>query len=116
MQIEKRLAEKNDKIERLNKSKRVLTTTLKLRNAKSQVLTPQNASPSRSLSLGRSMDLDKPLFNYKSIMCPLKDKCPDDVRPRWPNTETKSISKLGRTCPYAHHYSELHFPYFIAVL
>ncbi len=116
MKIEKKIEEKTEKIYRLQKSKRALTTTLKSGLSRSQVLasasvaaTPKEAS---RFSLSRhSIDSDRPLFSYKSIMCPLGSRCPDDVRPRWPNTETKSISKLGRTCPYAHHYSELHFVY-----
>ena len=47
---------------------------------------------------------------YRSIMCPLKDKCPKDMRPRWPTSNTKSITKFGEQCPYAHHLMELKFP------
>jgi hypothetical protein len=43
-------------------------------------------------------------------MCPLRDKCPNDIRPRWPTSNTKSITKFGETCPYAHHPMELRFP------
>jgi hypothetical protein len=60
---------------------------------------------------------------YKSIMCPLKyaylhliiiifrENCPDEVRPRWPISNKKTITKFGKKCPYAHHPSELRFPY-----
>lgn len=61
--------------------------------------TSQDVSPRHSVGV------------YKSMMCPLREKCPDDVRPRWPNSEVKSVSELGKKCPYAHHYSELHFKY-----
>ena len=43
-------------------------------------------------------------------MCPLKEKCPSDKRPRWPTSNTKSITKFGSDCPYAHHQMELRFP------
>lgn len=47
---------------------------------------------------------------FRSIMCPLKEKCPRDMRPRWPTSNTKSITKFGEECPYAHHMMELKFP------
>lgn len=47
---------------------------------------------------------------FRSIMCPLKDKCPRDMRPRWPTSNTKSITKFGAECPFAHHPMELKFP------
>jgi hypothetical protein len=47
---------------------------------------------------------------YKTIMCPLKDKCPHDIRPRWPTSNTKAITKFGKDCPFAHHPMELKFP------
>ncbi len=42
-------------------------------------------------------------------MCPLKENCPNDIRPRWPQSEFRSINKLGQECPYAHHIYELKF-------
>ena len=47
---------------------------------------------------------------FRSIMCPLKEKCPRDQRPRWPTSNTKSNTKFGDDCPYAHHQMELKFP------
>ena len=47
---------------------------------------------------------------FRSIMCPLREKCPRDARPRWPTSNTKSITKFGEECPYAHHPMELKFP------
>jgi len=47
---------------------------------------------------------------FRSIMCPLKDKCPGDMRPRWPTSNTKAKTKFGEQCPYAHHQMELKFP------
>lgn len=44
---------------------------------------------------------------YRTIMCPLKDKCPKDMRPRWPTSNTKSKTKFGEQCPFAHHPMEL---------
>ena len=46
---------------------------------------------------------------YKSMMCPLKDRCPGDIRPRWPMSNTTAHTKMGSKCPYAHHPSELYF-------
>ena len=43
-------------------------------------------------------------------MCPLREKCPKDMRPRWPTSNTKSITKFGEECPFAHHQMELKFP------
>jgi len=42
-------------------------------------------------------------------MCPLKDKCVDDIRPRWPVSNRKTISTFGEKCEYAHHTFELKF-------
>ena len=47
---------------------------------------------------------------YKTIMCPLKEKCKNDNRPRWPKSATFNFQQMGETCPYAHHVSELKFP------
>jgi hypothetical protein len=51
---------------------------------------------------------DKILF--RTIMCPLREKCPKDMRPRWPTSNTKSVTKFGEECPFAHHQMELKFP------
>lgn len=32
------------------------------------------------------------------------------MRPRWPTSNTKSITKFGEECPFAHHPMELKFP------
>ena len=57
------------------------------------------------------LDSSKPeKILYRSIMCPLKDKCPRDQRPRWPTSNTKAVTKFGQECPYAHHPMELRFP------
>jgi len=45
----------------------------------------------------------------KTLMCPLGDHCSEDIRPRWPNTNTKTISKFGSKCEFAHHVFELKF-------
>lgn len=47
----------------------------------------------------------------KSHMCPLRDQCPDDIRPRWPNNDNKTILPFGSKCPFAHHVFELKFKY-----
>lgn len=47
---------------------------------------------------------------FRTIMCPLKDKCPKIKKPRWPTSNTKSFTKFGEECPFAHHPSELQFP------
>lgn len=43
-------------------------------------------------------------------MCPLKNSCPKYLGPRWPASNQKSTTKLGKDCPYAHHLMELTFP------
>lgn len=47
---------------------------------------------------------------FKSIMCPLGDRCPKDNRARWPKSGTKTVTPFGDKCLYAHHYHELEFP------
>jgi hypothetical protein len=32
------------------------------------------------------------------------------MRPRWPTSNTKSKTKFGQECPFAHHPMELKFP------
>jgi hypothetical protein len=58
--------------------------------------------------MGGKDDPSKILF--KSIMCPYKENCMEDIRPRWPTSDTKSVRILGYKCPYAHHSMELVFP------
>ena len=49
-------------------------------------------------------------FNYfKTIMCPLKNQCPYDLRPRWPHSDINAVKQFGGKCPYAHQVSELKF-------
>jgi len=31
----------------------------------------------------------------KSFMCPLGEKCPGDVRPRWPTSDIRTTKTLG---------------------
>jgi len=45
----------------------------------------------------------------KTMMCPLGDSCSEDIRPRWPNTNIKTISRFGSKCEFAHHVFELKF-------
>lgn len=47
---------------------------------------------------------------YKTIMCPMKDKCPKLIAQRWPSSSVKANTKFGANCPYAHHPMELQFP------
>jgi len=102
MEIEKKFEEKEGNIRKLSKSRKKLNTSLKGQKSLLSI------SHDESITTAKT---NKPLFNYKSIMCPLGNHCPSDCRPRWPSTETSSIKKLGSSCPYAHHYSELHFSY-----
>jgi len=44
---------------------------------------------------------------YKTIMCPLGQKCPKDKSKRWPLSNDKSCTPFGKECPYAHHTNEL---------
>jgi hypothetical protein len=43
-------------------------------------------------------------------MCPLKDNCNKVKKPRWPTSNTKSVTQFGEECPFAHHPMELRFP------
>ncbi len=56
------------------------------------------------------MDDGKEMILYRTIMCPLREKCPSDMRPRWPTSNTRSKTKFGQECPFAHHPMELQFP------
>ena len=47
---------------------------------------------------------------YKTIMCPLKNRCAKVKFQRWPSSNLKSHTKFGKDCPYAHHPMELQFP------
>jgi hypothetical protein len=55
-------------------------------------------------------DDDKYKLVFKTIMCPLGDKCKDANFARWPKSNTKCVTPIGRKCLYAHHYNELEFP------
>jgi len=46
---------------------------------------------------------------FKTIMCPLKDRCSKVQKIRWPYSSIKSIVRFGANCPYAHHGMELNF-------
>lgn len=59
-----------------------------------------------------AMDKPKTLANVhgiKEFMCPLGEKCPDYLGPRWPTTDTRTFLPFGAKCPLAHHTSELRF-------
>jgi len=43
------------------------------------------------------------------MMCPLKEDCPHDLRPRYPHSDVNLKVPMGLNCPYAHHISELKF-------
>jgi len=47
---------------------------------------------------------------FKTIMCPFKDKCPKDKKPRWPDSNVTSVTQFGEACPFAHHTMEIQFP------
>lgn len=52
---------------------------------------------------------DKQMKRCKTFMCPLKENCPHDIRPRWPKTEISNSSTFGENCEYSHHLFELNF-------
>jgi hypothetical protein len=43
-------------------------------------------------------------------VCPLKEKCPKDMRPKRLTSNSKSINKFGEECQFPHHQLELKFP------
>lgn len=104
MKIEQKLDEKNKQVAKLKTSKKGLSTSLTSRKS-----SPESGHDISYASTARSAKSNKPLHNYKNTMCPLGNRCPNDSRPRWPSTKTSGIRQLGFACPYAHHYSELHF-------
>ena len=53
---------------------------------------------------------NKERYLFKTIMCPLGDKCPKLKKHRWPNSSIKTVTKFGANCPYAHQMNELRFP------
>lgn len=52
---------------------------------------------------------DKSSRMNKTFMCPLNERCPNDIRPRWPKTEVSNSSTFGEKCEYSHHVFELRF-------
>lgn len=52
---------------------------------------------------------DTSKIRAKKYMCPLKDECAYDVRPRWPESKEKTITTFGHKCEFAHHTFELKF-------
>jgi hypothetical protein len=104
MKIEEKLDEKKKQIAKLRKSKKNLSSSLTSRKSLSE-----SRNDISYASTARSAKSNKPLHNYKNTMCPLGSRCPNDSRPRWPSTKTSGVRQLGFACPYAHHYSELHF-------
>jgi len=47
---------------------------------------------------------------FKTIMCPLKERCSKVQNHRWPISNIKTVKKFGEHCPFAHHPMELNFP------
>ena len=58
----------------------------------------------------RCAQINKERYLFKTIMCPLGDKCPKLKKHRWPNSSIKTVTKFGANCPYAHQMNELRFP------
>jgi hypothetical protein len=56
------------------------------------------------------VDPTKEKILFRTIMCPLKEKCNKAKMQRWPQTNIKSNTKFGEECPFAHHPMELMFP------
>lgn len=53
--------------------------------------------------------LENAISLFKTIMCPLKDRCTKVQKIRWPYSNIKTITRFGQNCPYAHHSMELSF-------
>jgi len=73
-------------------------------------LTHRNKSFSKYKRAQTMVDTTKEKILFRTIMCPLKEKCQKVKMQRWPTTNTKSFTKFGEECPFAHHPSELMFP------
>ena len=66
----------------------------------------------RQLQDGFDPETDKKDYRklFKTIMCPLRDECPQFSRLRWPQSKDPTTKRVGHDCPYAHHPMELQFP------
>jgi hypothetical protein len=102
LQVILKQAESNQKNKKLqDKSKKLLTAAKTGLREQRQL---GNDLPIEQEEDGNDIDYRK---IFKTIMCPLKDSCPKLKKRRWPYTGSKSHSKLGIECPYAHHAMEL---------
>ena len=119
MLLEKRNTDKNSKIEELEKSKQELIdkqlklkSLTKIEDRLGEI--EENDKTDKNHSMDRVGEDEeqrrKERIMFKSIMCPLGDKCPKDNRARWPKSGTKTVTPFGDKCLYAHHYHELEFP------
>jgi tetratricopeptide (TPR) repeat protein len=95
--------ERNKQVKKLEQELKMINTV----SAGNQTVSKR--APSKDTMNKLSFIKDRYFKFFKSIMCPLKDECKFDQRPKWPHTNIKSYSAFGLTCPYAHHVSELKF-------
>jgi len=64
----------------------------------------------KDLSTTKPGEDDPSKAHFKTIMCPLGEKCPKLKRNRWPTSFTRGVTKFGEKCYYAHHAMEIQFP------
>lgn len=60
-------------------------------------------------ALDSMLKADTKSIKTKTMMCPLGEECQEDIRPRWPTSNIKTISTFGHKCQFAHHTYELKF-------
>lgn len=97
---------KKDKNKQIKKLEQELTLIKREKNRSNSRV---KESLDKNTQLKISFIKDRYFKFFKSIMCPLKEQCQYDQRPKWPHTYVKSYSPFGLSCPYAHHVSELKF-------
>lgn len=86
MKIDKAFERKEKNVAFLDKSKKALEQPLNAKNTSTDKPTADASS------------------KYKTIMCPLGILCPSNYKDQCSTDAPQSYK-----CPYAHHYSELHF-------
>ena len=92
------------------KMKKEITMMLKSEHPHSDhFMNSKNPFLSEHKPIDKNLSYSSRREQVKSHMCPLRDQCPDDIRPRWPNNDNKSILPFGAKCPFAHHVFELRF-------
>ncbi|KAL4443101.1 hypothetical protein ABPG74_002168 [Tetrahymena malaccensis] len=68
-----------------------------------------NQQFSKSQDSKRNTSYNQRAQQPKTYMCPLKSKCPNAVKDKWPVGNRSNSVPIGADCEYAHTYAELKF-------